>query len=104
MYKTLTVPKLDKTQGQKKYEELFAFIEVLEELIQGDRTNRTQIHEALWNYRNRVPSVEQYIRTLEDTISHHRPDLFTHCRFIAMHLTFSAYRILTSKLAIFQSF
>lgn len=60
--------KVDKTTKMKNIEDLEEFIFKLEELIIGDRSNRTLVHEALANYQNRSRGIKNEIRKLENSI------------------------------------
>lgn len=60
--------QIDKTNKQKKIEDLSELILILEELIKGGKTNRTRVHESLASYQNKIDSVKDEIRILEDSI------------------------------------
>ncbi|ACA56899.1 hypothetical protein FDC45_15030 [Clostridium botulinum] len=60
--------QLQKTSKQKKIEELEELIFKLEQLIKGDKTNRTLIHEALYIYQNRVNEIKNEIEILQNSI------------------------------------
>lgn len=59
---------MGKTAKMKKIEDLEELIFKLEELIEGDKSNRTLVHEALAKYQSRASEVEQEIQRLENSI------------------------------------
>jgi hypothetical protein len=60
--------QLDKTSRMKKIEDLSEFVLKLEQLIKGDKSNRTLVHEALAKYQNRTNKVKSEIEKLENSI------------------------------------
>lgn len=60
--------RVDNTSKQKEIEDLQEFISELSYAINGDRTNRTMIHSAMAKYQNRIDSIGDEIKQLENSI------------------------------------
>lgn len=59
---------ISKTSEMKKIEDLEELITRLEDLSDGDKSNRTLVHEALAKYQNKLESINDDVEKLKDLI------------------------------------